>query len=85
MIYVMLEIWFWILLAFAIGVLVGWLFWGRTGLTAEQRIEYRIMKSREEAKVLVQGKYRIRPVNEESVHQLEKNRKRDGPVRARHL
>ncbi|MYB34372.1 MAG: hypothetical protein F4X92_04480 [Gammaproteobacteria bacterium] len=85
MIYVMLEIWFWILLAFAVGVFAGWMFWGRHGLTAEERIEYRVMKSREESKVLVQGKYRITPINEELVYQIDNNKKRDGPVRARHL
>ncbi|MCY4148828.1 MAG: hypothetical protein OXD44_02110 [Gammaproteobacteria bacterium] len=85
MIYLMLEIWFWVFLSFAVGVFVGWMFWGRNGLTAEERIEYRVMKSREESKILVHGKYHIKPVNEEFIHQLERNKKRDGPVRARHL
>ncbi len=85
MIYVMLEIWFWIILAFALGIFFGWMFWGRKGLTAEQRIEYRVLKSREESKKLVQGKYRITPLNEDVIQQLERNKKRDGPVRARHL
>ncbi len=85
MIYVMLEIWFWILLAFAVGVFSGWMFWGRSGLTAEERIEYRVMKSREQSKMLLEGNYRISPVDEDSVHQIEKKKKRDGLVRARHL
>jgi len=35
--------------------------------------------------MLLEGNYRISPVDEDSVHQIEKKKKRDGLVRARHL
>lgn len=85
MIYVMFEIWVWIVVAFAGGVFFGWLFWGRKGLTAEERIQFRVMKSREESKALFQGQYSITPLDQDIDRQLAKKKRRDGPVRAKHL
>lgn len=85
MFYLLFEIWFWIIAAFVLGVFLGWLCWGRHGLTSEDRIEYRVMKSRENSKRLLQGKYRITPLDEDHQHQKKMKKERDGPVRARHL
>ncbi|MXZ79962.1 MAG: hypothetical protein F4Z15_01005 [Gammaproteobacteria bacterium] len=83
--YLILEIWFWLLVALAVGILFGWLVWGRRSLSAQERIEYRLMKSRSESVKLMQGSYRITPQDEGAENRLEKQKKRDGPLKARHL